>query len=421
MSSSRSSSSESDSSASGDISNFRADTFIPVGLDNLKGENNCWLNALLQMCLNIPVLYDTLMSLPASEFAVLHYFMEDYRRFRDSLKQPWQEYKEKQVRPVFGSSQVIRQFFQHQLHVAHGQKQEDAHDMLQKLLNGVEEVSKTTRQYHPLFAPVKIETEYKPLKPSTEIADPERIKISLTNPKHNRAYPMLNEQTSSRHQEHPDFQILLDLPRKPQFYQQFRYRTANGNNSNNNSRQDEPYNYDLFEYLMEQYFMQKSSEDNQFESFRILRPPECRQSFHNRACHNKRHSYDLWDYGVVQIKKMFGQAPQYLFVNLKRFYYESNHAKIQSKIEHPINIPDKFTLQTRNMGKIGDYTNHTFRLLAFITHKGTSVGNGHYVEYHMSGFDWYKCDDEQVTVIPPREVREGLKQSYILFYKLTDD
>lgn len=51
----------------------------------------------------------------------------------------------------------------------------------------------------------------------------------------------------------------------------------------------------------------------------------------------------------------------------------------------------------------------TYELIGVVTHKGRSAEGGHYIGWvHASGDDWFKCDDDIVTVVQTEDVL-GLK------------
>ena len=51
----------------------------------------------------------------------------------------------------------------------------------------------------------------------------------------------------------------------------------------------------------------------------------------------------------------------------------------------------------------------TYQLIGVVTHKGRSAEGGHYIGWvHASGDEWFKCDDDIVTVVKTEDVL-GLK------------
>jgi len=47
----------------------------------------------------------------------------------------------------------------------------------------------------------------------------------------------------------------------------------------------------------------------------------------------------------------------------------------------------------------------TYQLIGVVTHKGRSAEGGHYIGWvHASGDDWFKCDDDIVTVVKLEDV-----------------
>ncbi len=47
----------------------------------------------------------------------------------------------------------------------------------------------------------------------------------------------------------------------------------------------------------------------------------------------------------------------------------------------------------------------TYQLIGVVTHKGRSADGGHYIGWvHASGDEWFKCDDDIVTVVKTEDV-----------------
>ena len=57
----------------------------------------------------------------------------------------------------------------------------------------------------------------------------------------------------------------------------------------------------------------------------------------------------------------------------------------------------------------------TYRLMAVCEHQGDSSEGGHYVSYTRRNDSWLLCDDSEVSVVHPDDVR-GV-QAYVLIYQ----
>ena len=70
---------------------------------------------------------------------------------------------------------------------------------------------------------------------------------------------------------------------------------------------------------------------------------------------------------------------------------------------------------------IGSNNSGFYELQAVLTHKGRSSNSGHYLGWVRRGKDWFKCDDEDVSLVTEEEVLklsgggEFLRQTISLF------
>jgi ubiquitin carboxyl-terminal hydrolase 5/13 len=58
-----------------------------------------------------------------------------------------------------------------------------------------------------------------------------------------------------------------------------------------------------------------------------------------------------------------------------------------------------------------------YELFAFVSHKGTSTGCGHYVAHVRHGDGWVLMNDEKVVGVPGELVQAAVGEAYVYFYR----
>jgi hypothetical protein len=56
-------------------------------------------------------------------------------------------------------------------------------------------------------------------------------------------------------------------------------------------------------------------------------------------------------------------------------------------------------------------------MFAFVSHKGTSTGCGHYVAHVRGKEGWVLMNDEKVVGVPESMVEESIGAGYVYFYR----
>jgi len=116
---------------------------------------------------------------------------------------------------------------------------------------------------------------------------------------------------------------------------------------------------------------------------------------------------------ITSIKKnmYIWEPPEILIIYLKRF--DNFGRKITSDIDIPLtslNLDQCYSKYNSN--------DFTYDLVCVSTHKGSSMGYGHYKSYCKNQLNnmWYSYDDDTVIHIPDDDIKDHLTDSYILFY-----
>ena len=109
--------------------------------------------------------------------------------------------------------------------------------------------------------------------------------------------------------------------------------------------------------------------------------------------------------------KSLSEAPEHLFIQLKRFYFDGNRPrKICKMVSFSVN--DTFQLNSEAQYKVVGVLNHT----------GYSANSGHYVTYlkdTQGTNSWKKHDDDRVTPAKFNEV--NTEENYIFLLKKVDE
>lgn len=84
----------------------------------------------------------------------------------------------------------------------------------------------------------------------------------------------------------------------------------------------------------------------------------------------------------------------------------------------PLQWPDDDIVNLSDAYESGQ--NVRYKLESFIFHRGPTAGSGHYYSYVKRGNEWYKCDDESVTLADEEEVALAKSQAYVAFCSLVD-
>lgn len=60
--------------------------------------------------------------------------------------------------------------------------------------------------------------------------------------------------------------------------------------------------------------------------------------------------------------------------------------------------------------------NGKYKLQAFISHKGTNTGCGHYVAHVKHNDEWILFNDERVAKVPMDDIQEATSAGYVYYY-----
>lgn len=109
-------------------------------------------------------------------------------------------------------------------------------------------------------------------------------------------------------------------------------------------------------------------------------------------------------------KYSISMFPQHLIIQIKRFKYINNRIL---KVNGSIDIPELIDLS-----KYYAYKNRygMYALYAGIVHKGSPTF-GHYTAFCKSNDFWWEYDDDTITQINPRHLKQLKENAYVLFYK----
>lgn len=116
------------------------------------------------------------------------------------------------------------------------------------------------------------------------------------------------------------------------------------------------------------------------------------------------------------VKKSFSQAPEGFLVKAGRFGYVlgnyANHDEGQRKISRAIDFPLNLQL-TKDQCPIEQAS---YEPDAFIFHEGRRTLSGHYIAYVKTDGKWWELNDQKVTSIGDKAIRQKLSNAYIVHY-----
>jgi hypothetical protein len=125
---------------------------------------------------------------------------------------------------------------------------------------------------------------------------------------------------------------------------------------------------------------------------------------------------EFFDYQTTSgqhIQVRFPRPPNELLIQERRFYQTGTQSggNLQfGKINHPIELPERLTLQNQftSSNEGAEYV-----LDGVLVHRGFTPDSGHYVTYLKRGNTWWYCSDTYVYEVPVSQVLEEAKYSYI--------
>jgi ubiquitin C-terminal hydrolase len=112
-------------------------------------------------------------------------------------------------------------------------------------------------------------------------------------------------------------------------------------------------------------------------------------------------------YPITKAIREYEKAPDDMFVTLKRFDFDRNK-KTAVKNNSPYEVDETIVLIHKN--------NQKYELDSFVKHIGRSTRSGHYIAYAKIDGKWYEFNDERVSLISDKELKEARDNSYIYHF-----
>lgn len=107
---------------------------------------------------------------------------------------------------------------------------------------------------------------------------------------------------------------------------------------------------------------------------------------------------------VQQIELQYVAPPPSLWVQLKR---SNNQLK---KLDQPIDLSEVLSINTLNGSML-------YSLDAFAVHVGSGIQGGHYVAYILTAGQWYRCSDQNISRVSPKDLEKAKKQAVLVHYQ----